>query len=108
MESVCVKLWVWLLSLIPAAIGSALSIFLGKEKMQGFSRFEIFCTFVFGVCLAHLLGGAAIEHWRINPLSFIASSIQVGIGFMGMAILAEAKLQVPLAITAIRRKLLGE
>ena len=108
MESVCVKVWVWVVSLIPAALGSALSIFLGKEKMGGLTKLEIFCTFIFGVSLAHLLGGAAIEYWRINPLSFIASSIQVSVGFMGMAVLAEAKLQVPLAITAIRRKLLGE
>lgn len=108
MESILAKTCGWLWALFPAAVGSSLSIFLGKDKMQGFNKFEICCTFFFGVSLAHLIGGAAIEYWHINPLGFIASSIQVSIGFMGMAVLAEAKLQVPLAITAIRRKLLGE
>lgn len=108
MESLLVKVGGWLWALFPAALGSSLSIFLGKDKMQEFSKMAIFCTFFFGVSLAHLLGGAAIEYWGIKPISFIASSIQVSIGFMGMAVLAEAKLQVPLAITAIRRKLLGD
>ena len=108
MESFLIKAWLWLIALIPAAIGSALSIFLGKDKMQMLTPFEVFCTFVFGVSLAHLLGGAAIEYAHIDPLSFIASAIQVTIGFMGMAVLAEAKIQVPLAITSLRKKLFGE
>ena len=107
MESIFIKIGAWVMSLVPAALGSALSIFLGKETKE-FSKFAIFFTFIFGISLAHLLGGAAIEYWQINPLSFIASSIQVSIGFMGMAVLAESKIQIPLAFAALRKKFLGE
>lgn len=107
MESIFAKVWLWLVSLIPAAIGSGLSIFLGKET-KALSPLVIFCTFVFGISLAHLLGGAAIEHWDIDPLSYIASSIRVSIGFMGMAVLAETKIQLPLLITQLRKRFLGE
>lgn len=108
MESLLVKLGSWLSALFPAAIGSALSIFLGAEKMKQLSNFTKFCTFVFGVVLGHNIGGAAIEYWRIAPLSWTASSIQISVGFMGMAALAEAKIQIPIAITAMRKKWFGE
>ena len=107
MESIMAKVWIWIISLVPAAIGSGLSLFLGKDTKQ-LSYFVILSTFLFGIGLAHLLGGAAIEYWHIDPLSYIASSIQVSIGFMGMAILAELKLQLPVMISAIRKKFIGE
>ena len=108
MEPIFVKLGGWLSALFPAAIGSALSIFLGAEKMQQLSTFTKMCTFMFGVVLGHQVGGAAIEYWHIAPLSLTASSIQISVGFIGMAALAEAKIQLPIAITALRKKWLGE
>jgi hypothetical protein len=108
MESVLIKVGGWLSALFPAAIGSALSIFLGADKMQQLSNFTKFTTFMFGVVLGHHVGGAAIEYWQINALSLTASSIQISVGFMGMAALAEAKIQIPIAITALRKKWLGE
>ena len=58
--------------------------------------------------LGHEVGGAIIEYWGINPTGFFASTIQIGVGFMGMAGLAEAKIQLPIAITALRKKWFGE
>lgn len=108
MEPILVKIGGWLAALCPAIIGSGLSMFLGAEKMKQLSTFTKLCTFVFGVILGHQIGGAAIEYWRIAPLSFTASSIQISVGFMGMAALAEAKIQIPIAITALRKKWFGE
>lgn len=107
MEALITKIATWLSALFPAAIGSALSIFLGAEKMQQLSNLTKFFTFLFGVVLGHNIGGAAIEYWRIAPLSWTASSIQISVGFMGMAALAEAKIQIPLAINAMRKKWFG-
>lgn len=108
MESILLKIGGCITALFPAAIGSALSIFLGAEKMQQLSTFTKICTFAFGVILGHQIGGAVIQHWHILPLSPIASTIQIGIGFMGMAALAEAKIQLPMWIGGFRKKWLGE
>ena len=94
--------------LFPSIAGSSLSLFMGAEKMQQLSNLSKVFTFIFGVILGHEIGGAIIEHWGINPTSLIASSIQISVGFMGMAALAEAKIQIPIAITALRKKWLGE
>ena len=98
----------WIGDLFPAAIGSSLSMFLGSEKMDQLTPFTKLCTFVFGVILGHQVGGGAIEYWKILPTSLIASTIQITIGFMGMAALAEAKIQIPFAISALRKKWFGE
>lgn len=108
MESVLIKVGGWLSALFPAAIGSSLSLFLGAEKVKGLSTFYKLCTFGFGVVLGHQIGGAAIQHWDILPLSPIASTIQIGVGFIGMAALAESKIQLPIWIGAFRKKWLGE
>lgn len=108
MESILLKLGGWATALFPAAIGSSLSLFLGDEKVQSLSAFTKLCTFGFGVILGHQIGGAAIQHWAIVPLSPIASTIQIGVGFMGMAALAESKIQLPMWIGAFRKKWLGE
>ena len=108
MEAIALKIVGWLVDLFPAAIGSSLSMFLGAEKMKQLSKFTLICTFIFGVILGHQIGGAAIEYFKILPTSLIASTIQITIGFMGMAALAEAKIQIPFAITALRKKWFGE
>ena len=98
----------WFSTLFPSIIGSALSMFLAPEKIKQLSKLSKMITFFFGVVLGHQVGGAVIQHWQIIPLSPIASTIQIIVGFMGMAALAEAKIQLPIAITAMRRKWFGE
>lgn len=119
MEAFLLKAGLWLgdkfldfiqaLSLLfPSVVGSSLSLFMGAEKMQQLSNLSKVFTFIFGVILGHEIGGAIIEHWGIKPTSLIASTIQISVGFMGMAALAEAKIQIPIAITALRKKWFGE
>lgn len=98
----------WIGALFPAAVGSALSIYLGKEKSLMMSRIELFGVFFFGVIIAHYMGGAAIEYSHIPPQSMSADAIKFTTGLIGMATVASALIQVPLALVAFRKKWLGE
>lgn len=107
MESFLAKAAAWFWTVIPAAIGSALSLYLGKEKTALMSRIELVLVFIFGISIAHYLGGAAIEYSSINKVSIIADAIKFTVGLIGMATLTNVLTQIPLAVTAIRRKYLG-
>lgn len=108
MEGFFAKAGAWLWTVIPAAIGSALSLYLGKEKTALMTRIELLAVFAFGISIAHYLGGAAIEYSNINKLTIIADAIKFTVGLIGMATLTNVLVQIPLAVTAIRKKWLGE
>lgn len=108
MEGFFVKVGGWIWSFVPAAIGSALSLYMGKEKTALMTKIELVLVFLFGISIAHYLGGAAIEHFAINKLSIISDAIKFTIGLIGMATLTNVLVQIPLAVTAIRKKWLGE
>jgi len=108
MEALLAKLSGWIGATLPAAIGSALSLYVSKEKTALMTRFELFIVFLFGIALAHYLGGAAIEYSNIKPNSIIADAIKLTVGLMGMATLTNIMAQLPLAIAAVRKKWLGE
>ena len=108
MEAVIFKLVAWFYNIFPLILGSAISVFVGRKKMQELSNFDIWCTFFLGIGIAYLAGAWAIEHWAVNPKSGTARAIYGAIAFMGMAVLTEAQIQIPLAITAMRKKWLGE
>lgn len=105
METILAKIGAWFGAIFPAALGSALALFINKA--QKLSKLDLILTFIFGINMAHILGGAAIEHWHIDPRSFIASAIQFTIGLMGMATLAQVMLQLPLVISGLRKKYIG-
>lgn len=107
MEGFFAKAGAWLWTVIPAAIGSALSLYLGKEKTALMTRIELLAVFAFGIAIAHYLGGAAIEYSNINKLTIIADAIKFTVGLIGMATLTNVLTQIPLAVTALRRKYLG-
>ena len=98
----------WIGATIPAAIGSALSIYVSKEKTATMTKLELFCVFMFGIALAHYLGGAAIEYSRIDAHGLIADAIKLTVGLLGMATLTNVMIQLPLAIAALRKKWIGE
>jgi hypothetical protein len=106
------KLLLWLLSIVPAALGALLSIVIRKERViiknEKIAKVEPFITFLFGVSIAYFFGGAAIEQFNIPYDSFSADSIKLAFGLFGMGIISEAMIQLPLGVAALRKKFLGE
>lgn len=98
----------WLGATIPAAIGSLLALYVGREKTSAMKRSELFFVFISGIALAHYLGGAAIEYSKIDPHSLIADSIKLTIGLLGMATITNVSAQIPLAIEGLRKKWTGQ
>lgn len=103
-----IALKAWLGATIPAAIGSALSLYVSKEKTASMSKLELMCVFMFGIALAHYLGGAAIEYSQLNEHGLIADAIKLTVGVLGMATLTNIMTQLPLAVEALRKKWIGE
>ncbi len=101
------KMGAWFWTIVPAAIGSALSLYLGKDKTSTMQKWELVLVFCFGIAIAHYLGGAAIEWSNINKLSIIADAIKFTTGLIGMATLTNVLTQIPKAVDALRRKYIG-
>ena len=108
MEALIAKLTGWIGAAIPAAIGSALSLYVSKDKTALMTRVELFVVFMFGIALAHYLGGAAIEYSNIKTDSIIADAIKLTVGLLGMSTLTNVMAQLPLAIAGLRKKWTGE
>jgi len=106
MEGILAKFSAWFWSIIPAAIGSALSLYFGKDKTLLMSRIELSMVFIFGISIAHYLGGAAVAYWAVQT-SIIADAIKFTTGLIGMAALSHVLIQVPLVVTALRKKYFG-
>lgn len=100
------KLSAWFWSFMPAAIGSALSLYFGKDKTLLMSRVELSLVFLFGISIAHYLGGAAVVYFEVN-ISIIADAIKFTTGLIGMATLSHVLVQVPIVVTALRKKYFG-
>lgn len=98
----------WMISTLPAAIGSAISLYIGKDKTSKMRKAEVLCVFVFGVALAHYFGGATIEYNNIDPNTLTADSIKVSIAVVGMGVLTNIMIQLPIAVEALRKKWIGE
>lgn len=94
----------WALGIIPAALGSAISL-----KVSGCkgSIAEMLIKFVFGLCIAYYFGGATIEYFRINNPSFVADAIKLTWGLFGMGIVTQIFNQLPEFIKAFRQKFIG-
>ena len=59
-------------------------------------------TFFCGVALAYYVGGASIEYAGIDPASFSADAIKVGIAIFGMEIIIQAHKSLPAFMAAIQ------
>lgn len=98
----------WLGATVPAAIGSLLALYVGREKTAAMKRSELFFVFISGIALAHYLGGAAIEYSSIDPHSITSDAIKLTIGLLGMATITNVSAQLPLAIEGLRKKWTGQ
>lgn len=106
MEALVAKLG-WVFGLLAAAAGSLFSLFIDESKTKSMSKITVAMTFFFGMGIGFLFGGAINEYFKIDPISFFAFANQWVVGMMGISALVEAKAQVKLAITALRRKFIG-
>ncbi len=59
-------------------------------------------TFFCGVALAYYVGGASIEYTGIDPASFSADAIKVGVAIFGMEIIIQAHKSLPAFLAAIQ------
>lgn len=103
MEAFFAKVSAWFWTIVPAAIGSALSLYLGKDKTSLMSRVELLIVFIFGISIAHYLGGAAIEYSAIT-VSILQDAVKFTVGLVGMATLSHILVQIPLVVTSLRKK----
>jgi len=108
MEIVLAKVWEFLNAVIPAAIGSALAIYINKEKNSTLRKIEIFAVWAFGIAVAHYLGGATIIYAGIDAHGIFADAVKFTVGLLGMVTLTVLIAQVPDILKAIRVKFLGE
>lgn len=108
MEALLTKIGTWLVALVPAALGSAFSVFIDRDKMVALSKVAILSTFAFGLIIGYIFGGAINEHFAIKHDSFFAFATQFIIGWMGIAGLVEIKGQLKTGLTALRKRYLGE
>lgn len=108
MEALITKIGGWLAAIMWAAFGSGFSIFIDRKDIMILNKFVIFFTFVFGMIIGYVGGGFINEYFNVAKDSFAAFASQFICGYMGIAALVEVKDQIKLAITAIRKKYLGE
>lgn len=106
MEAILTKILAWAAAIYPAVLGSALAIF--NSDVTKLTKTKMLLTFLFGANVAYFAGGAAIEYFKILPTSYIAAFILFASGFMGMGILAETMIQLPIIIASLRKKFIGE
>lgn len=87
-----IKLITWFSSLIPAIIGSAISLKLADENISFPQR--VFAFFI-GIAIAHYVGWAIIEAFKILPESFLSSCILFVVGIFGVTTVSEISKQLP-------------
>ena len=96
-------------SLLPGIVGATMAL-RRVERKQG-QHWAAWCwawlaanlaTFFCGVALAYYVGGAGIEYAGIDPASFSADAIKVGVAIFGMEIILQTRKSLPAFLSAIR------
>jgi hypothetical protein len=94
--------------IMPVTFGAAVSAFIQFKVVNDDSTtLERWITFFCGVGLAHVLGGAAIEHYLIPAASMTATAIKVLTAIFAMSAITQAYIQIPVIITSLRKKFTG-
>jgi membrane associated rhomboid family serine protease len=83
------------------AFGSALALFFGRKSMADMKRWEIAFIWVAGVFISHIVGGAIVEYYDITLSSFIADTIKMTMGMVGMGALAKLHERIPQIVDKI-------
>lgn len=82
--------------LFPAALGSAIAVFIGEKS----SPYKSMFMFVCGCLISSIFGGGIIEHWGI-PVGMIQASIYLSCGLWGMGLIIQIYRQIPVAVSKI-------
>jgi hypothetical protein len=108
MEQLAATVGAFLKGIMPVTFGAAVSAFIQfKVVKDNSTTLERWITFFCAVGLAHVLGGAAIEHYLIPDKSMTATAIKVLIAIFGMSAITQAYVQLPEIITSLRNKFTG-
>lgn len=91
-QPIYIKLLSWFTGLIPAIIGSAISLRLASENVSFPQRVM---AFFIGIAIAHYVGWAIIEAFTIQPESFLSSCILFVVGIFGVTTVSEISKQLP-------------
>jgi len=102
MEAAFTHLWILFKWILPAAIGSALAVFIDNTEITYKRKIGLF---FFGAFISIFVGGAIVEHYHITS-SAVQGLIYFGLGVWGMGIVIQVSKQIPEAITNIREKYL--
>lgn len=87
-----VKVGTWFATLLPAIVGSAISLRLSAENASYWSRLF---SFLFGVALAHFVGGAIVDSFGINKDTMVDEAVILASGIFGMTTATELTKQIP-------------
>lgn len=102
-------LFALLKTLFPGIVGATMA--LRRVERQHGQHWMAWCwawmvanmaTFFCGVALAYYVGGASIEYAGIDPASFSADAIKIGIAIFGMEIILQARKSLPAFLSAIQ------
>lgn len=100
-QPIYLKILAWLSGLVPAIIGSVISLkFSVDDSFQ-----KRFISFFSGIAIAHYIGRGIIEKAQIPPESFYSSSILFVIGIFGVVAVSEISKQLPEFIHELFTKL---
>lgn len=102
-QPIYLKLIAWFSGLIPAIIGSVISLKLANENISFPQR--VF-SFLIGIAIAHYIGWGVIEWFSIPPESFLSSSILFVVGIFGVTTVSEISKQLPELIRGFFAKVL--
>lgn len=103
-QTISAKLIAWLSTLVPAIVGAAISLKLASEKSTFIDRL---ISFIFGVALAHYVGGTVVGHFNIDPNTMLDDSIILASGIFGMATVSELNRQLPEVIKSAGDRIKG-
>lgn len=103
-EPIIIKIMAWVSGLLPAILGSAISLKLASDNASIKSRIVSFFS---GIIFAHYIGWAIVERFNISPESMSTSAILFVAGIFGITVAAEIYRLVPEFLKNLLDKLLS-
>jgi NO-binding membrane sensor protein with MHYT domain len=100
-DALMAKFGAWIIGLLPAAIGSAISLMFKKKEEPPASKLTILIVFIAGVSVAHFFGHATVDYFNIDHDSYPATCIVITWGLFGLAIINEVSNRLPDALRSI-------
>lgn len=101
-QPILVKIAAWFATLLPAIVGSAISLRMAAENSTFLGRMF---SFTVGVALAHYVGGAIVDTFTIDRLSMVDEAIVLASGIFGMSTASEITKQLPEIIKGFSERL---